>query len=295
MAEISAEVTGASAPAKSRPAAPSRHERRERRARIGGAVFCGLVYLVLYLPIAMVVANSFNANDQMPYLSWQGFSLRWYGELWSDGALLTAFGNTMVLALVTVIAATALGTLCAVGMYRFRFKGRGVIDALLYIPVVIPEIVLGISLLMLYVATGIPRGMTGMIIAHVTFCIPFVIFNVRARLDGYDVSLEEASMDLGASRVKTFFQVTLPQLAPGIAGGALLAFTLSMDDVIVSYFVYGQDLTYPIKVMQSVKVGVTPDINALSTLVLVGTIVFVVLTQSDALARLRKRFSKEGR
>ena len=195
----------------------------------------------------------------------------------------------MLLAITTTVLATALGTLGAVGLYRYKCPGRNLIDSLLYIPVVIPEIVMGISLLLVYVKVGVPRGMVGLIIAHVTFCVSFVIFNVRARLDGYDPSLEEASMDLGANRLVTFFKVTLPMLAPGIAGGALLSFTLSIDDVVVSYFVYGQDLTFPLKVMQSIKGGVVPDVNALSTLILLGTVLVVVITQSGLIDKWRER------
>ncbi|MBD9040251.1 MAG: ABC transporter permease [Collinsella aerofaciens] len=254
-----------------------------------GIVFCALIYAVLFLPIVIVVANSFNGNTEKPYLSWGGFSLRWYVHLFQNGPLLASFGNTMLLAITTTVLATSLGTLGAVGLYRYKFPGRNLIDSLLYIPVVIPEIVMGISLLLVYVKVGVPRGMVGLIIAHVTFCVSFVIFNIRARLDGYDPSLEEASMDLGANRLVTFFKVTLPMLAPGIAGGALLSFTLSIDDVVVSYFVYGQDLTFPLKVMQSIKGGVVPDVNALSTLILLGTVAIVVITQSGMIDRWRER------
>ena len=266
-----------------------KRETKRRLSRGGGIVFCALIYAILFLPIVIVVANSFNGNTQKPYLSWGGFSLRWYVHLFQNGALLASFGNTMVLAITTTVLATTLGTLGAVGLYRYKFRGRNLIDSLLYIPVVIPEIVMGISLLLVYVKVGIPRGMVGLIIAHVTFCVCFVIFNVRARLDGYDPSLEEASMDLGANRLVTFFKVTLPMLAPGIAGGALLSFTLSIDDVVVSYFVYGQDLTFPLKVMQSIKGGVVPDVNALSTLILLGTVAIVVITQSGLVTRLREK------
>ena len=266
-----------------------KRQTKRRISRGAGVVFCTIIYAVLFLPIVIVVANSFNGNTQKPYLSWGGFSLRWYAHLFQNGALLASFGNTMVLAITTTVLATTLGTLGAVGLYRYKFRGRNLIDSLLYIPVVIPEIVMGISLLLVYVKVGIPRGMVGLIIAHVTFCVSFVIFNVRARLDGYDPSLEEASMDLGANRLVTFFKVTLPMLAPGIAGGALLSFTLSIDDVVVSYFVYGQDLTFPLKVMQSIKGGVVPDVNALSTLVLIGTVAIVVITQSGIVSRLREK------
>lgn len=248
-------------------------------------VFCTLVYAFLFMPILVIVVNSFNATTTKPYMSWKGFTLDWYSKLWDNSSLLEAFGNTMIIALISTVLATIIGTLAAIGMYKYRFRGRKVIDALLYIPVVIPEIVLGIALLTIFAKVNIPRGMITLILAHVTFCIPFVIFNVRARLSGYDNSIEEASMDLGANRLVTFFEITLPILAPGILGGALLAFTLSIDDVIISYFVYGQTKTYPLKVMESVKSGVAPDVNALSTLILIGTILFVVITQSGWLGK----------
>lgn len=262
----------------------SRQGKRKTKKGIGIA-FCTCVYLFLFLPILVIVVNSFNATTSKPYLTWKGFTFDWYVRLFDNGALLSSFGNTIIIAVVSTLLATMIGTLGAFGMYKYKFKGKGVIDGLLYIPVVIPEIVLGISLLSLFTNVNIPRGMLTLILAHVTFSVPFVIFNVRARLSGYDNSIEEASMDLGANRVITFFEITLPVLAPGIAGGALLAFTLSIDDVIISYFVNGQTKTYPLKVMESIKSGVAPDVNALSTLILLGTIALVVLTQSDCLKK----------
>ena len=265
-----------------------KRRRKARRKKVLSIIFCTLVYMFLFLPIAVIVVNSFNATTRKPYLSWKGFTMDWYVKLWENSKLLGAFGNTLIIAVVSTLLATAIGTLAAVGMYRYKFKGKKIIDALLYIPVVIPEIVLGISLLTIFSRVDIPRGMLTLILAHVTFCVPFVIFNVKARLTGYDSSIEEASMDLGANRIRTFFEITLPVLAPGIAGGALLAFTLSIDDVIISYFVNGQTKTYPLKVMESIKRGVAPDVNALSTLILLGTIVLVVLTQSNVLKGKKK-------
>ncbi len=244
-------------------------------------LFCSLVYLFLFLPIGVIVVNSFNATTTKPYQTWKGFTFDWYGKLFDNSTLLNAFGTTMAIALISTLLSTAIGTIAAVGMYKYKFKGKNVIDGLLYIPVVIPEIVLGISLLTLFSNTHIPRGMLTLVLAHTTFAIPYVIFNVRARLSGYDNSIEEASLDLGANRITTFFHITLPVLAPGIGGGALLAFTLSIDDVIVSYFTNGQVKTFPLKVMESIKSGVAPDVNALSTLILIGTILLVVLTQSN--------------
>lgn len=261
---------------------------RQKKAKLRsgiGKIFCTIVYIFLFLPISVIVVNSFNATTTKPYLSWKGFTFDWYIRLFDNNALLHSFGNTILLAIISTLLATAIGTLGAVGMYKYKFRGKNIIDGLLYIPVVIPEIILGISLLTLFAKVSIPRGIITLVLAHMTFSIPFVIFNVRARLSGYDISIEEASMDLGANRIQTFFQITLPVLAPGIAGGALLAFTLSIDDVIISYFVNGQTKTYPLKVMESIKSGVAPDVNALSTLILIGTILLVALTQSDILKK----------
>ncbi len=261
----------------------------KRGRTVRNAIYCVLVYLFLFLPIAVVVAGSFNATESRPYLTWKGFSLMWYQRLFdgSQAALMEAFGHTMLIALTSTLLSTVIGTLVAVGMYRYRFRGKALIDALLYVPVVIPEIVMGISLLVLFAQAQVPRGMLTLVIAHTTFCIPFVVFNVRARLAGYDVSVEEASLDLGANRVQTFWNITVPVLAPGIGAGALLAFTLSIDDVIISYFVNGKTSVFPLKVMESIKMGVPPSVNALSAILLLFTVIFVVLTQSDLLSRHR--------
>ena len=175
-----------------------------RTKRILSKIFCSLIYIVLFMPIAVVVVNSFNATTSKPYLTWKGFTFDWYVKLFENQSLLTSFGNTMIIALVTTVLSTIIGTLGAIGMYKYKFKGKGIIDGLLYIPVVIPEIVMGISLLTVFAKVSIPRGMLTLIIAHITFCVPYVIFNVRARLSGYDISIEEASMDLGANRIRTF-------------------------------------------------------------------------------------------
>lgn len=247
--------------------------------------YCFLIYLFLFLPIIVIVMNSFNATTTKPYLSWKGFTFDWYGKLMENTALLSSFGTTLVIAVLSTLISIIIGTIAAVGMYKYQFKGKSIIDGLLYIPVVIPEIVLGIALLTIFAKSNIPRGMITLVLAHATFSIPFVIFNIRARLAGYDNSIEEASMDLGANRLRTFFHITLPVLAPGIGGGALLAFTLSIDDVIISYFTNGQVKTFPLKVMESIKSGVAPDVNALSTLILLATTLLVILTQSGMLKK----------
>ena len=263
----------------------SARQKKKKACKGVGIGFVSLIYIFLFLPIIVIVVNSFNATRSKPYMTWKGFTFDWYIKLFENDALLSSFGNTMIIAVVSTLLATIIGTLGAIGMYRYKFKGKGVINGLLYIPVVIPEIVLGISLLTIFSRSGIPRGMLTLILAQVSFSVLFVVFNVRARLSGYDKSVEEASMDLGANRIRTFFEITVPILAPGIGGGALLAFTLSIDDVIISYFVNGQTKTYPLKVMESIKSGVSPDVNALSTLILIGTIVLVTLTQSNLFAK----------
>lgn len=268
---------------------------RAKLTKVGGGVFCALIYLIMFLPIAVIVVNSFNASTTSPYLSWNGFSLRWYAGLFDNSTLLDAFGNTIVLALAATALSTVFGTLAAVGMYRYTFRGKGVLNSMLLIPVVIPEIVIGISLLIIFSRAGIPQGMLTLLIAHVTFCIPYVIFNVRARFDGYDVSIEEASIDLGAGKVRTFFSITLPMLAPGILSGALLAFSLSIDDVIISYFVSGQTMTFPLLVYQSVRTGVKPDVNALSVLILIATVVIVTVAQSGVASKVASRIRARSR
>lgn len=265
-----------------------RKAKKQKRKKQMSVMFGAIVYLFLFLPIFVVVANSFNATTAKPYLSWKGFTFDWYIALWNNASLLEAFGNTIIIAIVSTALSTIIGTLGAVGIYRYKFRGKGILNSLLYIPVVIPEIVVGIALLTIFTGAYIPRGMLTLILSHVSFSVPYVIFNVRARLAGYDKSIEEASMDLGANRIVTFFEITLPVLLPGITGGALLAFTLSIDDVIISYFVNGQTKTYPLKVMESIKSGVSPDVNALSTIVLIGTIGLVFLTQSGVFKRKYK-------
>ena len=246
--------------------------------RLGSSAYAWLIYIFLYLPIAVVVLFAFNSNSNN--IKFTGFSLQWFGKLVQDASLLGSFGNTIIIAVSSTIVSTIIGTLAAVGMWRYKFKGKGFIDALLYIPVVIPEIILGISLLSLFSLSHVPMGLLSLIMAHITFSVPFVVFTVRARLFGFDRSIEEASMDLGANRIKTFINVTLPVIFPGVISGALLAFTLSIDDVIISSFTAGPaTTTFPIKVMELIRSGITPDVNALTVLILLATACLVIITQ----------------
>lgn len=252
--------------------------KREKRIRhIMAILYAGLVYLFLFLPIAVVVAYSFNAGNSN--LHFEGFSLRWYGEMFQNEVLMSAFQNTMIVALISTIIATILGTLCAVGLQRFEFKLKKVVSSTLYIPVVIPELVFGIAMLILFSMIHVPMNLFTLIVSHVTFSLPFVVITVRSRLSGMDASIEEAARDLGANEIHTFFRVTLPMAAPGVIAGAILALTLSLDDVVVSFFTAGpQSQTLPLRILGMVKKGVSSDVNALSTLMIIGTIVFMTIT-----------------
>ena len=255
--------------------------RKHGANRVFSGIFNSVIFAFLYLPIAIVILFSFNTSKRN--IVFEGFTFEWYAKLFQNDALLQAYGNTLIVGLSSTIVATVVGTLASYGMSKYKFKGKGIIDTLLYIPVVIPEIVLGISLLAIFNLSKIPMGIPSLIIAHATFCIPFVVFTVNARFAGFDKSIEEAAMDLGAGRVKTFLTVTLPNIMPGVISGAFLSFTLSIDDIIISFFTTGPGSnTYPLKVMELTKTGITPDVYALSTIVLVITIGLVILTQRDS-------------
>jgi spermidine/putrescine transport system permease protein len=233
-----------------------------------------LIYMFLYIPIIVLVAFSF--NDSKLNAVWTGFSLKWYKSLLQNSSILEAMKNSMVIAIISTIIAVMLGTLAAVGMYKYEFKGKSVVDGMLYVPLVIPEIVMGIALLAFFSMVQVPMGTASLILAHVTFSVSYVVAVVRARLDGFDKSVEEAAMDLGATPTQTFFKITLPIIMPGVIAGGLLAFTLSLDDMIISFFVAGpSSMTLPLKVFSMVKFGVTPEINALSTIIMLFTLIIV--------------------
>ncbi|MDR2773095.1 MAG: ABC transporter permease [Elusimicrobiota bacterium] len=243
--------------------------------------FSAFVYVFLYAPILIVILFSFNTSRRN--ITFEGFTVSWYGEMVRNSGLLESFVNTLVVASCSTAIAVVIGTLTAIAMFRYKFKGKGVIDSLLYIPVVIPEIVLGISLLASFAIASVPLGRISLVIAHATFSIPFVVFTVRARLSGYDRSIEEAAMDLGANRIQVLTGITIPIIFPGIVSGAVLAFTLSIDDFIISFFTTGaSSITFPLKVMESVRSGIRPDVYALSSIIMLATFIIVIISQSAA-------------
>lgn len=229
-----------------------------------------LVLIFLYLPIIILVVYSFNTSKMN--VIFEGFTLDWYKNLFTNRSLIEAFSNTLIIAVISTIISTVIGTIGAIGLYKYNFKFKSFINLLLYIPIVIPEIVLGISLLSVYTLTKMELGMFTLILSHITFSIPFVIVSVRSTFSKSLDTYIEAAKDLGASDIHTFFQITLPQIMPGVISGATLAFTLSLDDVVISYFTAGPGSnTLPLQIYSMIKTGISPDVNALTTLMLFVT------------------------
>jgi spermidine/putrescine transport system permease protein len=262
--------------------------RRQPGHLIFRTVFCGwtvLGLIVLYLPILVLVAYSF--NDSRLNVVWRGFTLRWYHDVWNNAPLMQAAKNSLIVASVTTLLAVGLGTAGAWLLHRYRFTGRAAMNTLVTVPIALPEIIMGISLLVLFATAAMPLGLVTVIIAHVTFCFPFVLLAVRARLAGLDPALEEAALDLGATPLRAFWFVILPSLRPAIIAGALMAFTLSMDEVIVTLFTTSpSSATLPVRIFGMAKVGLSPMLNALSTVFIVATIVIVIFFERlQALSR----------
>lgn len=233
-------------------------------------------YVFLYLPIVVLVVMSFNAGDSA--YSFDGFSLKWYGELVRDDRVLSGVVNTLIVAAGSTLIATVLGTLLAVGLVRHtRSK---VLEAISLMPAVLPDLVIAIGLLLFYGAIQLTLGLYSAVLAHGVFSMAFVAAVVRTRLTGADTSLEEASRDLGAGPVTTFMKITLPQLMPGIVAGALLAFTLSLDEFVIAYFTIGNsEQTLPIVIYSMIRFGVTPKINALAAILLLVSFTAVIAGQ----------------
>ena len=237
-----------------------------------------LVYVFLYAPIAILVLFSFNRTSQTAV--WQGFTLEWYRSLLHDDLILAAVRNSLVVGAATTAIATVLGTMVALALGRYAFRGEGATKNLLYLPVIIPEIVIGAALVTFFGVARLRLSLTTVVIAHVVFSVSYVAIVVRARLSGFDRSLEEAALDLGARPFQTFVRVTLPLILPGVVSGALLAFTVSIDDYVITSFVAGVGATtLPLQIYSMLKVGVTPEVNAVSTLLLAVTVVLIVVAQ----------------
>ena len=269
----------------------------ERRRSIGLRVsqavlpaYTALVVAYLFVPIVVMIVFGFNDIEGRFNFTWQGFTLEHWGNLFSRyPALNQSIINSLTVAVVSTLVATTFGTLIALALTRYEFRGRGPLNLLIFLPIATPEIVLGASLLALFVSAGVARDLTTITIAHVMFNISFVVVTVRARIAGFDRALEEAAMDLGADEWTTFRKVTFPLIFPGILAAGLLAFALSIDDFVITQFTAGQTITFPLWVYGASRIGVPPQVNVMGTLIfaiaLVGIGAWILLQRRDLTAR----------
>ncbi len=240
--------------------------------------FMTAIYAYLYIPIIILIVNSFNSSRFG--INWQGFTTKWYGLLMNNDSLLQAAQHSLTMAVFSATFATLIGSLTAVALYRYRFRGKPFVSGMLFVVMMSPDIVMAISLLVLFMLLGVQLGFWSLLFSHITFCLPFVVVTVYARLKGFDVRMLEAAKDLGASEMTILRKIILPLAMPAVAAGWLLSFTLSMDDVVVSSFVTGPSYEIlPLKIYSMVKVGVSPEVNALATILLVLSLVLVIASQ----------------
>ncbi len=231
-----------------------------------------VAYAFLYLPLLIVVVYSF--NDSRLNAEWVGFTLDWYRKLFADGDMISAAGNSLLIGVTASLASTVLGTMAGMAMHRYRLR---VLPILILAPIAIPEILTGVSLLIFFVLLNFTLGLMSVALAHIAFCVGFVAIVVRARLAGMDESLTEAARDCGASPGRAFRYVTLPLIMPGVIAGALMAFTLSIDDFVITFFTAGAGtVTLPLQIYSMIKISVTPEVNAVSTLLMLLTLLLIV-------------------
>ena len=256
----------------------------EKKPALWLRIYTAVAFFYIYIPILILIIFSF--NTQKLNIHWEGFTLAWYAKLFHDSQVLLATRNTLLIAIISTLIATIIGTMAALALQRYRFPGYTISETVLYIPVVIPEVVMGISLLVFFAMINFTLGLITITLSHIAFNIPFVTLVVRARLHGFDKSIEEAAMDLGANELVTFWRVTLPTIMPGILAGAMLAFTLSLDDYVITYFTAGPgSTTLPLRIFSMVRFAVTPEVNALSTIWVMT--VFILLFIAEYFRRQR--------
>lgn len=253
---------------------------RRSRALWAASIFA---YVFLYAPLAIVVMYSF--NDSRLNAEWVGFTWSWYGKLFQNEKMLTAAWNSLVIGVTASAVSTVLGTMAGYAMYRFRLR---LLPVLVLAPIAIPEILMGVSLLIFFVLLNISLGLVSIILSHIAFCVGFVAIVVRSRLAGMDESLTEAARDLGATPWKAFRLITLPLIMPGVVAGALMAFTLSIDDFVITFFTAGVgSTTLPLQIYTMVKISVTPEVNAISTLLMMLTLALIVIASKLSPGSLR--------
>ena len=236
----------------------------------------GLAFFFLYFPIVSLIAFSF--NDSKRNITWQGFTLRYYEKAFENAQLHEAFLNSLIVASISTTVATVLGAMLGLALHRFRFPAQGPYEGMVHLPIVIPEICMAVAMVAFFATIEWPLGLATITVSHIAFSIPFVAVVIRARMTGFDQSLEEASFDLGANQWQTFWNVTFPYMKPGLVAGALLAFTLSLDDFVITFFTSGPgSTTFPIKIYSMVRFSVTPEVNAASTVLIVLTLALTLV------------------
>ena len=241
-------------------------------------IFMFVVYAYLYIPIIILVTNSF--NEDRYGLSWKGFGWNWYERLFNNDTLIQAAFHSVTIAFFAATLATIVGGLTAIALYRYRFRGKQAVSGMLFIVMMSPDIVMAVSLLALFMVVGISLGFWSLLLAHVTFCLPYVTVTIFSRLNGFDARMLEAAKDLGASEVTILRKIILPLALPAVVSGWLLSFTISLDDVVVSSFVSGVSYEIlPLRIFSLVKTGVTPEVNALATIMIVLSLGLVILSQ----------------
>ena len=247
-------------------------------ARLLRGSFMAIIYAWFYIPIVILIVNSFNASRFG--INWQGFTTRWYSLLLNNDSLIQAAQHSLIMGVLSASCATLIGSLTAVALFRYRFRGKPFVSGMLFVVMMSPDIVMAISLLVLFMLLGISLGFWSLLFSHITFCLPFVVITVYSRLKGFDVRMLEAAKDLGASETIILRKIILPLAMPAVAAGWLLSFTLSMDDVVVSSFVTGPTFEIlPLKIYSMVKVGVSPEVNALATILMLLSLLLVAASQ----------------
>lgn len=257
--------------------------KKKKRVTLPG-LYLGLVLFLMYLPVAIVMVYSFNSGKTD--VRFVGLTLDWYYKMLQNKSLMAALENSLILGFSSCLISAVIGTLGAVGLAKSQFRAKGVLENIAILPIMIPEIILGMVFLAFFSFFGLKFGMTTLIIAHTVFCVPYIFIVVKGRLAGLPKEVFEAARDLGANEMRAFWDITLPLIAPAVLSGSLLAFAMSLDDVVLSFFVTGASVnTLPIKIYSQIKLGVSPEINALCTVMLV--VVFLLVFFSSALTRER--------
>ena len=272
---------------------PNRKILREKRSRFWSSFYAAIIYALFYIPVLVMIQFSF--NDAKRNYSWKGFTTAWYGKLFSfrNHDLWEALVYSLIIAVVATVISVVIGVLGGIGLKKFHFRGKKFINLMLYVPIVVPEIVLAVSMLIIFMTIGIKLGMGTIVIGHCTFCIPYAVVTIKGRISGDNDTLQEASMDLGANRVQTFWRVTIPSIMPGIMSAAFLSFTLSIDDVIMSNMLASaRQSTLPVLILSVNRTGITPDINALTTL-MVLIMVFGMLVMNFIQRRIAAKQARE--